>query len=228
MGAGMDCAMGNRNEAVAESILLRTNGFLYRCRNDRDYSMTFMAGAVEALTGYPPADFLGTPARSYLETIHPDDQGSVITAVDAALTNGAGWTMEYRLRRSDGADQWVQECGGGVFAADGTLLFLEGFVLDHAVGKAEELATRALQDDLADKCRLLLQDTDPVMDVLRLLRILAINARIEAARVGQAGAGFAVVAAEIGRLADETSTRSGRVAAVTHDLHMLLSSQGRG
>ena len=44
-----------------------------------------------------------------------------------------------------------------------------------------------------------------------------------AARAGQAGAGLAVVAAEIGRLADETSTRASRVAETTRALNLLLS-----
>ena len=218
----MDGVLGGSGETVVGSIILRTNGFLYRCRNDRDYSMIYMAGAVEELTGYPADDFLRPPARSYSAAIHPEDQHVVFAKVDAALASKCNWTIDYRLQRTDGLDQWVQESGGGVFDATGALMFLEGIVLDHSVAKAEELVGAALQAELAAKCRLLLQDTEPVTKVLRLLRLLAINARIEAARAGQAGAGFAVVAAEIGRLADETTERAARMAEVTRDLNGLL------
>lgn len=209
-------------ETIAASILRRSNGFIYRCHNDGAYSMVFMEGAVAALTGHPAVRFLGPNAPSYAAMIHPDDLPGVVAAVDAALAGGVGWSIDYRLRRPDGADQWVQENGGGVYDQCGVLTCLEGIVVDHALAKAEALAAGALQRELAEKCRALLHETGPVMDVLKLLRILAINARIEAARAGQAGAGFAVVAAEIGRLADETSTRASRVAATTRDLNLLL------
>lgn len=216
-GAGLEQA-----ETAAASILRRTSGFLYRCRNDMNYSMIYMEGAVSALTGYAPEAFLGDGGQSYTATIHAEDQAAVVAAVDSALENHSGWIVDYRLHRPDGTDQWVQETGGGVFAENGTLLYLEGVVLDYALAKAEALVAAALQVELAEKCRALLQDTGPVMDVLKLLRILAINARIEGARAGQAGAGFAVIAAEIGRLADETSKRAVRVATVSRELDLLL------
>lgn len=218
----MDGGMGDSGDRRLASIILRTNGFVYRCRNDPDYSMIYMDGAVESLMGYPARAFLDTPARSYSASIHPEDQAKVFAKVDVALLSRSNWTIDYRLRRPDGSDQWVQESGGGVFDGSGALVYLEGIVLDYSVGKAEELFMAAMQAELAAKCRLLLQDTEPVTKVLRLLRLLAINARIEAARAGQAGAGFAVVAAEIGRLAEETTERATRMAEVTRDLNGLL------
>lgn len=217
-GSGRELA-----ETVAGSILRRSSGFLYRCRNDRAYSMVFMEGAVAALTGQPADMFIGPEAQSYAAAIHPDDLTDVVAAVDAALAGRVGWSVDYRLRRADGSDLWVQENGGGVFAETGALLYLEGIVVDHALAKAEALAAAALQGELAEKCRMLPQETGPVLEVLKLLRILAIDARIEAARAGQAGAGLAVVASETGRLADETATRASRVAETTRALNLLLS-----
>lgn len=221
----MDDALGESGDQRLARIILRTNGFLYRCRNDADYSMIYMDGAVQALTGYAADEFLHPPARSFSAAIHPDDRDRVIARVDAAVAARNNWTVDYRFIRQDGTDQWVQESGGGVFDASGALIYLEGIVLDHSVGKAEELFMAAMQAELAAKCRLLLQDTEPVTKVLRLLRLLAINARIEAARAGQAGAGFAVVAAEIGRLAEETTERATRMAEVTRDLNGLLAQE---
>lgn len=216
---------GDEEFGVVASILGRTGCFLYRCRNDRDYSMTYMRGAVEEVTGYPAASFLEIPQKSYTGIIHPDDIEQVFALIDVAINNHENWLVEYRVLGPGGLCRWVQEAGGGVYDAQGVLLHLEGIVFDHSLRKAEELSQQALQEDLATKCQQMLQDTAPVMEVLRLLRILAVNARIEAARVGDAGAGFAIVASEIGRLADDTSQRASRIASVTQDLNLLLQSK---
>lgn len=213
---------------VADSVLARTGALLYRCRNDRDYSMIHLEGAVAELTGHEPRDFLGPARRSFAALIHEEEREAVFAEVDRALAERANWGVEYRLCRGAAGDLWVRETGGGVFDGNGRLLYLEGIVTDHAVARAEALAAAAVQGELAQKCRALMADIQPVTSVLRLMRLLAINARIEAARAGPAGAGFAVVAAEIGRLADETTERTARIGEVTRDLGALLTHAGQG
>lgn len=208
--------------AVIGSIVHRTNGFVYRCRNDRDYSMLLMEGAVAELTGYTASAFLQAPQRSYAGLCHPDDTSTVYAAVDTALEKQENWTVDYRLVRPDGSTRWVHEIGGGVFDALGELEFLEGIVLDHEARRAEDTERGKRTELIAGHCRTLVQETKPVLRVLRELRILAINARIEAARAGRAGAGFAVVAGEVGRIADETAARASRVADLTEELQSLL------
>jgi hypothetical protein len=212
--------------AVIGSIVHRTNGFVYRCRNDRDYSMLLMEGAVAELTGYPTDDFLVSPQRSYSGLCHPEDADAVFAAVDGALEKHENWTVDYRLVHPDGSTRWVHEVGGGVFDAFGNLEFLEGIVLDNEARKRDEAARGDRTQKIAQHCRTLMQETKPVLGVLRELRILAINARIEAARAGHAGAGFAVVAGEVGRIADETTTRAARVADLTEELQKLLREAG--
>lgn len=209
-------------DLLAASALSRVNGFLYRCRDNRNFTMLAITGAIEHLTGMPAQDLLGAGAARYASLIHPDDRDSVYDTVDRALADRTTWTIEYRLLRAGGGDVWVIETGGGLFDDDGRLICLEGIVMDHSVQRGEALVRAALQVELTDKCRILLQDLQPVAPLLRLLRLLAINARIEAARAGDAGAGFAVVAAEIGRLADETSERTGRIKDIMHELSELL------
>ncbi len=208
--------------AVLGSIVHRANGFVYRCRNDRDYSMLLMEGAVPELTGYPAADFTESPQRSYAGLCHPDDAQGMFAAVDQALDRRENWAIDYRLMRPDGSALWVHEVGGGVFNAAGELTHLEGIVLDNEQRRREETARNTRNDEIALQCQTLVLETKPILGILRELRILAINARIEAARAGQAGAGFAVVAAEVGRIANETSEKAGRVADLTEALQKLL------
>jgi len=212
---------------VISSIIGRMNGFLYRCRNDKNYSMMFMAGDVRLLTGLGAEDFTSPDGRSYAGMTHPDDLDAVYVAVDQALALGQNWSVDYRIQRPDGTDRWVHEIGGGVFDGE-KLLYLEGVVIDKDASKRSELANITLTEALSEQSRLLLADTTPIVEILRTLRILAINARLEAGRAGPSGAAFGFVAQEVSRLAEQTSALAEHIAEVTEDLRGLLSRQGDG
>lgn len=205
-----------------ESIVQRVDGFLYRCRNDADFTMLFMEGAVERLTGWPATAFTRPGGRSFAALIHPDDAPRVDAAVEDGLARRTNWHVDYRLQRADGRVQWVQETGGGVFDAEGRTLFLEGAIVDLARQKATEERTEALMAEISSTSQAILTETDSILRILQSLRLLAINARIEAARAGDAGRGFAVVAHEVHHLADSTSGATARITALTEALQRLL------
>lgn len=208
---------------VIHSIVNRMNGFLYRCRNDKAYSMMFMAGDVRNLTGYDAASFTGREGRSYTAQTHPDDLPAVYAAVDAALAGRTNWNVDYRIVRPDGSTVWVQEIGGGVFAG-AELMYLEGVVIDADRSRLAELHNIQMLEAISEKARALLGNTVPIVEVLRTLRVLAINARLEAGRAGPYGASFGFVAHEVSRLAEETSVLAERIATVTGQLQHLLKT----
>ncbi len=213
----------NSEAAIIQSIINRMDGFLYRCRNDKAYSMMFMAGDVRLLTGFDAGAFTGAEARSYAAMTHPEDLDSVYAAVDAALAGKTNWSVDYRIQRADGSDRWVHEIGGGVYQGD-ELLYLEGVVIDSDRAKRDELHNVEMLAAISEKARLLLCNTVPIVEVLRTLRILAINARLEAGRAGPTGASFGFVAHEVSRLAEETSVLAERIATVTGQLQDLLKT----
>ena len=206
---------------IVTSIIDRLSGFAFRCHNDAHYAMIYMRGDVFGLTGYHAVDFLGPLQQSYVGITHPDDVDRVGQLVDRGLACRGNWNIDYRLIRADGTVKWVHETGGGVFEGD-RLLYLEGVVIDSDAAKLADIANVALLGGIADKAGMLLNSSLPIIEVLKTLRILAINARLEAGRAGEAGAGFAVVAREVGKLADASTLMAEDMARITAQLQAML------
>ena len=114
------------------SITGRVEGFLYRCRNDRDYSMLHISDGVDRLCGYPASDFIDNRVRAFSTVIFAEDLESIYASVDQALAARKNWEIDYRLVHRSGKTVWVHEIGAGVFSPSGELLYLEGFVIDIA------------------------------------------------------------------------------------------------
>jgi len=132
------------------SITGRVEGFLYRCRNDRDYSMLHISEGVDRLCGYPASDFIENRRRAFTTVIHPDDLETIYRDVDLALAAKEKWEIDYRLVHRAGHPLWVHEVGAGVFSESGELLYLEGFVIDIARRKQMETELHQTQQQVLD------------------------------------------------------------------------------
>lgn len=187
------------------SVLGRMNGFLYRCRADENYTMLEMTDGISRVFGYPMDEILGNRVRTFTSIMCEEDVPRMDEAVGKALETKGDWTMEYRIRHSDGHYIWVTETGGGVWDSDGSLLYLEGSIVN-----IESFYQRL--DAQTSEMRITASKTSEILHSLRYLKLLAVNAGIEAARAGSAGQGFAVLASEMRNLANESEAAAREIS----------------
>ena len=122
------------------TLLGNVPGMVYRRRNDRAFTMEFISQGCVELTGYSPSALIANQARSYAEVVHPDDRNRVHGEVQAAVATRSVFQLTYRIVRPDGRERWASEQGRGVFAGDGRLVALEGFITDVTARKDAEEA----------------------------------------------------------------------------------------
>lgn len=105
-------------------------GITYRCLPDDNWTMLFMSGSIDPLSGYPASDFINNAVRSYASVIHPDDQSMLERAVAHAVDARSSWSLQYRVIHQDGQIRYVEERGQADYNKDGSVRFLDGFILD--------------------------------------------------------------------------------------------------
>ena len=131
-------------EEMLAALLRNMPGDVYRCRNDRDWSMEFVSDGVFDLTGYPPSAFTTERRLTYGSLVHLGDRDRIWQETQSALAERRPYMLEYRIRDARGADKWVWERGFGEYAEDGTVLAMNGFVADMTLRKSAE-QLRALE-----------------------------------------------------------------------------------
>jgi PAS domain S-box-containing protein len=191
-------------------VLANAHACAFRCHGaDDGYRMISMTAGIEALTGFPASDFIGSAVRSFSSIINEQDEISDIHNQEEAFRTGRRFQQYYRVRHRDGYEVWVHETSHAVLNADGRIRYIEGLLVDASdLNKAREQS--ALWES---NLTAMVEETARIQNVLGRLRMLALNARIEAARAGQAGLGFTVVATEMKSIADEAGTMVSRIEA---------------
>jgi len=111
------------------TIINNLRGVVFRCSNDRDWTMQYISDGIYELAGYLPNEFINNKIRSFESIIDPDDVKRVWDEIHTALNTGYLYTIEYRIITSSGSKKWVWERGRGYYESD-KLVALEGFISD--------------------------------------------------------------------------------------------------
>jgi len=80
--------------------------------------------------------------------IYEEDRDQAIAAVDQAIATHNDYDVEYRIRRPDNSTAWILAKGRGIYASDGSVTGMLGFVQDISEIKRTENTLRAQADAL--------------------------------------------------------------------------------
>ena len=135
------------SESQVRKLVKNLPGVTYRCLPDENWTMEFIEGTVEKITGYPASDFLNNAVRSFGSLIEPEDVSAVTRAVKDAIKDKRDFNLEYRICRGDGEARWVMSKGQPVFGPKGELWWLDGTLFDITERKNAERNLRTAKED---------------------------------------------------------------------------------
>jgi PAS domain-containing protein len=195
-------AIGSEHaHSFAESLADKIDGFFYRCLNDKDFTMVHLSSGFAPLLGYD-ADWFIASKQSFANLTHREDIAYVDKSVSAAIAAGQRWRILYRLKTKAGTWRPVLETGGAVLdPKTREVLYLDGVILDAHVHSSD-------QDTRDEAAREIAGATGEILKILKSLRLLALNARLESVRAGDHGLGFGIVAREMVDLAAQSDAHA--------------------
>lgn len=121
----------DRIRNTLERLIHNLPGFVYRCRNDQQWTMLFISDQCERITGYSAGELTGNKFISYDEVIEPSYREYLHERWVDVIRNKEVLKEEYKIIRKDGQERWVWEQGRGVYdEVTGELLYLDGYITD--------------------------------------------------------------------------------------------------
>jgi PAS domain S-box-containing protein len=138
------------SERRLSSIVTNLPGFVYRCQNDKDWTVLYVSRQCKKITGYLPNDLINNHKLSYNDIIVPAYRDTLYRGWEDAVSKHSMFEEEYEILTADQDRRWVWERGICVYDDQGEPLFLEGYIEDITVRKNSESRYRMLAENTTD------------------------------------------------------------------------------
>ncbi len=127
---------------------------VYRRSVEPPWRLVYISDAIESIAGYRAQDLVvpGAAAEAIVPSL--EDLPSVTAAIEAAVSSGRPFEVDYRIRCADGSTRWVVDRGQVERGGSGPRSWIEGVLFDITDRKLAELELnnqRALLRALMDK-----------------------------------------------------------------------------
>lgn len=229
---------------LTNALLSNIPGFIYRCKMDEHWTMTFLSNGFEGITGYDRSDVLCNRIISFNEIIHPDYREQLFNHWEKAIETRESLVLEYPIIHKNGAVRWVWERGHVAFSQSGKPLYIKGFITDITERKqvekeleqaraAAEAANRAKSEFLANMSH---EIRTPLNAILGFSEILQQTLRRESNRkkVGYIVSAGKLLLSLINDILDLSKIEAGKmeikshaqdVAGMFHEAHVLYADK---
>ncbi len=133
-----------KSERTLTNLISNLPGFVYRCKNDEDWTMEYLSDGFSGITGYSVEDILEFKKLTYSDIIHPEYRKYLWEKWQVLLELKSPLEEEYPIITQSGETRWVWERGRGIFNDDDSLVYLEGFIADITERKRAEQIQKVL------------------------------------------------------------------------------------
>ncbi len=143
------------NLRFLQTLINNLPGFIYRCRNDRSWTMEYLTHQVEEFTGYKSDDFINNRNIEFNDIIHPDYREFLWNKWQELLPKKEVFEFEYPIITKNGEIRWVWERGRGIYNEQDEVVALEGFITDTT----DKVLFRQKLIESSEKLKLLVEGT---------------------------------------------------------------------
>ena len=118
------------NHRTLSELLNDFRGMVFRCRNDKQWTMEYISAGSLELTGYRPREIINNARISYDRMIVEEDREEDRASVKRAVQEKSGYDLIYSINTANDGRKLIWERAKGIYSQGNDLLGLEGFMTD--------------------------------------------------------------------------------------------------